>query len=75
MIPDALLEPGNGRGSDSDDEGIPVKGKGKGKKGKGKDKKGRGKGKGKFNPTLVDPDSVDPLKLVWTPLPKDAYHD
>ena len=71
--PDVLLETGKGRGSDSDDEGIPVKGKGRGKKGKGKDKsKGKGKGKGKFNPTLVHPDLIDPLKLVWTPLPKDA---
>ena len=72
MMPDVLQEPGKGRGSDSYDEGIPVKGKGRGKKGKGKDKKGRGKGKGKFNPTLVHPESIDPLKLVWTPLPKDA---
>ena len=71
--PDVLMESGKGRGSDSDDEGIPVKGKGRGKKGKGKDKsKGRGKGKGKFNPTLVPTDIIDPLKLVWTPLPKDA---
>ena len=55
------------RGSDSDDEAILVKskGKGKGKKGKGKDKpKGKGKGKGKFNPTLVHPDHIDPLKLI-----------
>ena len=49
------------------------KARGRGKKGKGKDKqKGKGKGKGKFNPTLVHPDLIDPLKLVWTPLPKDV---
>ena len=72
MTPDVLQETGKGRGSDSDDEAIPVKGKGKGKKGKGKDKKGKGKGRGKFNPLHVSPDIVDPLKLVWTPLPKEA---
>ena len=68
--PQILLDKEGGRGSDSDDEATPVKGKGKGKgkKGKGKEKpKGKGKGKGKFNPTLVHPDHIDPLKLVWKP--------
>ena len=66
--PGILLNKGKGRGSDSDDESIPIKGKGKGK---GKKKKGKGKGKeraggeGRFNPTLVHPDNIDPLKLVW----------
>ena len=70
--PDVLLDKGKGRGSDSDDESIPVKGKGRGKKGKGKDKsKGKGKGKGKFNPTLVHPDHIDPLKLAWKPVRRE----
>ena len=65
-----LLDKDVGRGSDADDESFRVKGKGKGKgkKGKGKEKsKGKDKGKGKFNPTLVHPDNIDPLKLVWKP--------
>ena len=69
--PEVLQESDTGRGSDSNEEAIPVKGKGKGKKGKGKGK-GRGKGRGKFNPQLVHPDNLDPLKLVWTPLPREA---
>ena len=63
--PNVLLDTERGRGSDSDDEAITVKGKGRGK-GRGRDKsKGRGKGRGKFNPTLVHPDDIDPVKLVW----------
>ena len=69
--PNALLEADEGRGSDSDDEAIPAKAKGRGR-GRGRDKpKGRGKGRGKFNPTLVPPEDIDPVKLIWTPLPKD----
>ena len=73
--PSVLLGIEEGKGSDSDDESILVKPKGKDKgkgKGKGKDKKGKGKGRGKFNPTLVPPQDIDPEKLIWTPLPKDA---
>ena len=70
--PGALLDTDEGRGSDSDDEAITVKAKGRGR-GRGRDKpKGRGKGRGKFNPTLVPPEDIDPEKLIWTPLPKDA---
>ena len=70
--PNVLLDTERERGSDSDDESIPVKGKGRGK-GRGRDKsKGKGKRRGKFNPTLVRPDDIDPVKLVWTPLPKEA---
>ena len=72
--PSVLLDTDVVRGSDSDDEAIPVKakGKGKGKKGKGRDKpKGKGKGRGRFNPTLVHPDHIDPLKLVWKPRRKE----
>ena len=70
--PNVLLETEEGRGSDSDDEAILVKPKGRGK-GRGRDKpKGRGKGRGKFNPTLVPPEDIDPEKLIWTPLPKEA---
>ena len=73
MTPEVLQEAERGRGSDSDDEeAIPVKGKGKGRKGKGKDKKGKGKGRGKFNPLHANLDIIDPLKLVWTPLPREA---
>ena len=69
--PKVLLDTEKGRGSDSSDEAIPAKGKGRGK-GRGRDKpKGKGKGGGKFNPTLVHPDDIDPVKLVWTPLPKE----
>ena len=76
--PNVLLGEEEGKGSDSDDEAIQVKPKGKGKdkgkgKGRGKDKsKGKGKGRGKFNPTLVPPEDIDPEKLIWTPLPKEA---
>ena len=70
--PNVLLEVNEGRGSDSDDEAIHVKPKGRGR-GRGRDKpKGKGKGRGKFNPTLVPPEDIDPEKLIWTPLPKEA---
>ena len=68
--PDALMDTDEGRGSDSDDESILVKPKGKGR---GRDKpKVKGKGKGKFNPILVPAEDIDPEKLIWTPLPKEA---
>ena len=71
-IPDVLMDTDEGKGSDSDDEAILVKPKGKGR-GRGRDKpKGKGKGKGKFSPTLVPVEDIDPEKLVWTPLPKEA---
>ena len=70
--PNVLLDVNEGRGSDSDDEAIQVKPKGKGR-GRGRDRpKGKGKGRGKFNPTLVPPEDIDPEKLIWTPLPKEA---
>ena len=73
MSPEVLQEIERGRGSDSDDEeAIPVKGKGKGKKGKGKEKKGKGKGRGKFSPLHANLDIIDPLRLVWTRLPREA---
>ena len=78
--PNVLRDEDEGNGSDSDDEAIKIKPKGKDKgkdkgkgKGRGKDKsKGKGKGRGKFNPTLVPPEDIDPEKLIWTPLPKEA---
>ena len=76
--PNVLRDEEEGKGSDSDDEAVQVKTKGKDKgkgkgKGKGKDKsKGKRKGRGKFNPTLVPPEDIDPEKLIWTPLPKEA---
>ena len=70
--PNVLLDVNEGKGSDSDDEAIHVKPKGRGK-GRGRDRlKGKGKGRGKFNPTLVPPEDIDPERLIWTPLPKEA---
>ena len=70
---DPTMDTDEDKGSDSDDESIQVKSKGKGKgKGRGRDKqKGKGKGKGKVNPILIPVEDIDPVKLVWTPLPKE----
>ena len=72
-IQDPTMETDEDKGSDSDDESIQVKSKNKGKgKGRGRDKqKGKGKGKGKVNPILIPVEDIDPVKLVWTPLPKE----